>query len=153
LETVQSFILTQIDREFAECDEPMTVRRFAAHFSVQTDKTESFEWRMPHRLNHPARQTIYYEWGTEHDRIYAYKQIAQALGLPVKLIDDLLSAVFCHLCRRISRYEEGSYVRYSHELPPCHERSKRVSFVLEDYACKACKEKFFGSTKLYQQYW
>jgi hypothetical protein len=140
--TVEGVILTEIDSEFAERCEPMTVRRCAAHFGLKIDKVEKFDSRHSEMVDLYGRKPLHYGWTIENERTQAYEQIAQRLRLPVKLIDDLLSAVFCHMCCQISRYEDGTFVRYEHNLRSVPGRSRQIPFVLGGYVCKSCKGKF-----------
>ena len=141
-DTVKLLILTQIDAHYLQRDEPMALQRWAAHFGMRTDGTNVVEPRQRATAVLEVREAPCNRSATGQESIQSCHELAQALGLPDRLMGDLLSAVFCQMCHQISRRQDGIHVGYIYHVPQTLRRHGDSRFVLSGYVCVACKAGF-----------
>jgi hypothetical protein len=141
-DTVKSLILTQIDAQYLQRYEPMPPQKWAAHFGIRTDSMDDVSLRQRLTATTDSREPRSRASAISQERIQSCDQLAQALGLPERLMGDLLSAVSCQMCYQLSNQQDGTLVEYEYRVPQTRRPHNNVSLFCSGYVCRTCRAGF-----------
>lgn len=141
-DTIRLLILSQIDAQFLQRNEPIALQRWTSHFGMDTDGTDVVDSRRRSTATNNGGELGIRAFAAGDEGTQSCNRLAQALGLPERVMDELLSAVFCRMCHQISPQGDGTLVQYDYRVLQTRRRYNNPIFLLSGFVCCACRTGF-----------